>query len=123
MDIDTQRIELAQPVIPTPLSGTKKETSNFSGLGTSIVSVLGTELGNLDNSVDMGVKSGISEKAISVSVSNPSDGVIAKVVESIVQVSTGNKLALSPFVINPEDAPFTSGITLDMLTMHPSWHA
>ena len=119
MDIDTQRIELAQPVIPLPLSDTKKKTSNFTGRGTSIVSVSGTELGNLDNSVDMGVKSGTSEKAISVSVSNPSDGVIAKTAESIVQVSTGNKLALSPFVINPEDAPFTSGITLDMLTMPP----
>lgn len=115
--INSQKIDSTQPEITFPLPHIEPANSNFIGRSLSTVSVSGTGLGEPFHTLDRRDHSGLLEK--SISVNDPSVGTITKTGDSYAQCSTDNKLASSPFVSNPEDAPFTSGITLDMLTMPP----
>ncbi|USE37145.1 hypothetical protein [Endozoicomonas sp. SCSIO W0465] len=119
MIISSQRIDSTQTENLPPLLPVQPETNHkFIGRGISTVSVSGNGLGEpVVHTFDRKGQPGLSAKEISVN--DPSVGNITKKGESFAECGAGNKLASSPFVINPEDAPFTSGLTLDMLTMPP----
>ena len=115
MNINSQNIVPAEPETPLPLPHIEPETINFIGRSLSTVSVSDTGLGQPVHTFDRREHSGLLEKSISVNdLSVPT-----KTGDSHDECSAVNKLASSPFVSNPEDAPFTSGITLDMLAMPP----
>ncbi|USE38453.1 hypothetical protein [Endozoicomonas sp. SCSIO W0465] len=119
MNIGIQQIDSTQTENLPPLPPVQAETTHkLIGRSISTVSVSGNELGEpVVHTFDKKDQPGLLAKEISVN--DPSVGNITKNGASFAECGAGNKLASSPFVINPEDAPFTSGITLDMLTMPP----
>ena len=117
MDITTQQYELTLKT--TEALSPQKATSNCGSFSGRDVALPENQPARLDHSADVTAHSKVLTGESSTGINHRSANILTNTPPLIPAYPANNKLATSHFVINPEDAPFTSGITLETLTMPP----